>query len=790
MPIRVVGKDRSSAKMMTHQVDKNTNPADRNVGLTYLKRGLVVGLPLALACGSLWGLSLGLSTLELRDAIRLQAKSQVQASLEVVTGAVRAELHSVVQHARETVTQKLDPQREQSWMPEGAARGPAAVTQPQGWAFVEMQPDFLDVSVWMARGKPAQVPQRIQVGMNSRFSDPSAQWADRLMRVEENERQLVQVAMMGHRVAASEPLADGGTFLFLAFPDERRGSAPARILTTHIRLERFQHAFKRIGDTGLLEGAPQMLAFLDSAGNVLGHPDFRHVLRRESWFKSALFQEARRSPASHGVVSVHDNQDRDWLLGFEKLSFGSLYVLVAHDVQLVMSRIPEPWIQGLAVFLLVLGTTLIIQWIRAEGWPAAVGRRIPTSLRVRWVDFKATISEVATQIVGIGWDMGHKDAPEGALAGPEVQWTPAATKEEKPVTPEVQKIAVIHGSFRRMQQWIADRGSEITAEALNEFFTVAAHRIESFGGRFERHAGHSFVGIFGLSDRDGAEIWKALRCCVELRKDFGHLNSSRGTDGEKPILYGVGVHWGEGLVAKLGPSDRKQLTAVGEVATYARALDQLSSSVGQDILVSQEAWQASGGKFMGEQLGEEKLTPDTGLMAFFKLTGYLDESGRRIEVQPAVDSSRESATRETRLMPGEPGARRWFANNGNQILGPLSVRELSQMLHSQEIDFDSECWPEGSGQRSEIRSAGVFSGSDDEGARYWVYDGSTIHGALSEGFIKTAIQHGALKPESCSICEASTAAGWSSLAEWVTSRLAKARSPEAAAGPAGSSQVA
>jgi hypothetical protein len=108
---------------------------------------------------------------------------------------------------------------------------------------------------------------------------------------------------------------------------------------------------------------------------------------------------------------------------------------------------------------------------------------------------------------------------------------------------------------------------------------------------------------------------------------------------------------------------------------------------------------------------------------------------------------------------------RWLVNNGSQIVGPLGAKEIAGRLFEQELDFDCECWVDGTGKSAQIGSAGIFSGSEDEGAVLWVFDGETIHGPISPGFLKTAVACGAIS-ENSFICENSTVNGWKTLQAW------------------------
>jgi len=212
---------------------------------------------------------------------------------------------------------------------------------------------------------------------------------------------------------------------------------------------------------------------------------------------------------------------------------------------------------------------------------------------------------------------------------------------------------------------------------------------------------------------------------------------------------------------------------------------------GVDTLISQTVWQQSEAHFLGELLGEAKLTADTGLTGYYWISGYRDAQGGEVLVESpyarrdAVDALHPAAVPVNSptdsvepppvagpavvapIRSSQRGLRRWLVNNGSQMVGPLKGEEIAAQLFAQELDFDSECWAEGTGNSAQIRDAGIFTGSEDDGASFWVYDGQTIHGPLSRGFLSTAVSRGAI-PSQSYVCEGSTIEGWRTVADWLS----------------------
>jgi class 3 adenylate cyclase len=334
--------------------------------------------------------------------------------------------------------------------------------------------------------------------------------------------------------------------------------------------------------------------------------------------------------------------------------------------------------------------------------------------------------------------------------------------------PRKREYQVLHGSIRQFNSIVESTQDpmELTNQ-LNHYFSTVQARINARGGKFERYAGSSFIAYW-------EDPTHALLGGLELRKDFQSLNESFRVDGHKSFMFGMGFSSGMVLTARIGPAGEAKLSILGEVVACARALDQLSAVVGQDILVSGELWKKVQTRFFGELLGEAKLTNDTGLMEYHSLGGYWDSQGRPVQVTSPYSNASIPQPETTRVQVIVPARRasRWLINNGSQIIGPFAPEEIAARLFAQELDFDCECWQEGTGSSAQLRNSGIFGSapSNDPLANCWVFDGETIHGPVSPGFLRTSLQRGLLPSESY-LCQESTIHGWKRITESLIAQL-------------------
>lgn len=611
-----------------------------------------------------------------------------------------------------------------------ASKAPAPDAPPVPAASeIDADEDLLSLELW-SRGNSTGVfdttpaePQRVYVLMNTRFTGLDRSHLQALSGLTAQEPNWVRPAFGGNTMLLSVKLP--------AIPGLTAMSLPVDanfVILAYWRLGKVVKSFVRQGMA--------VSALVDRGGEVLAHADPKWVVQGASVATTPLYRAAVSSPTPAGQLEFKDSTGQTFFGGFRKIDPTSILVLSTISETEASAGLAVMKKRSIVFLLLSFGL-----WLASGYLLAAHG--------------------YLSRIVG-----GPAFGPGQGTAGS--SRAPTDTVPTETAAPSYAEVGVVYGTLRQLAQMLEGASPEVATEALNDYWTLARTSVEEYGGLFEREGSASFVGIFGVPHREGTESWKAMRCALDLRTAFKQLNEARKVDGAKALSFSIGVHVGKGLAARLGPVHHLRYSVIGEVLTCARSLSQITVMARTDLLVSQEAWLLSEGRFVGEQVGEAKLTVDTGLTTYFTLRAYRDEQGQEIEVPgPTVESGDAQSD-----MPPAPVAAfeqrpaRWLVNNGSQIVGPLTPQEIAARLHAQELDFDCECWAEGTGSSSQIKSAKIFSGSEDEGADLWLFDQSTIHGPVSAGFIKTAVIHGAIAADGAFVCRGSTIHGWQKLSDW------------------------
>ena len=587
-------------------------------------------------------------------------------------------------------------------------------------------PEVLDVSIWALKENESVLevgPQygKIRMFANRNAPEMSLDLFQQLIHSELIEKKeipaLSQLSETLQVVPQSLQLGQGIVLLSLKIPHPQF----QLIAVAHLQLKSLYSAFH---DHGL-----SFAAFTDDHGKVIleSSSALAQSGLAPSQLITPLIEVMSTRAQNRNQIEFQDPQGREYLGSYEKLGVGRSAVVSILPVEAV--------IQGFSLFT-------------------------PRSILLLILSFM------------IYFAYGYSMFSQSTQLAPEL-----SPQDEKRLAPQKTTVSVLHGSLRQLFYILEIESPEQAKETLNEFFTLAAQVIRKNGGLFERVSGRSFMGVWGVPESitNGSRV--AVETALALRRAYFGLDEARRVDGQKPFAYTLGVHEGEVLAAHLGPSGELQYSVAGDVIQQAATLEGVALSQKKDLLISDAICKHLEGQFQTKALGEVKLTAVSGLVQFHEVLAQLSPEGQWMEVpvHPSAvqDSSPVGAILETHsieVLTQPQREPRWVVNNGNQIIGPFSPSEVSRLLFAQELDFDCECWEETSGQAAQIKDSGMFSGAgEDQTAHLWMYDGESIHGPISLGFIQIARSHASLSSQIW-ICDSSTINGWKTMDEFLVSQ--------------------
>ncbi|MBL7714959.1 MAG: hypothetical protein JNL01_05785 [Bdellovibrionales bacterium] len=356
-------------------------------------------------------------------------------------------------------------------------------------------------------------------------------------------------------------------------------------------------------------------------------------------------------------------------------------------------------------------------------------------------------------------------------------------------------VVLVFGTVRNQKDWMKEANPDWVVEAVSDWLTLVKSRAVEFMGHFEMIGGNAYAVTWAARE-DHLESVMATRFAMTLRRDLDSLNQARKIDGMPAIWVGMGVHSDSVVLGKVGPAGGRKVQSVGEILACARVLENIALHSGLDMVISKNVWEDAKTAIYGHWVGEAKLSQYALLMEYFWPEGLLEDSNkiriltpysRPVENAEDLAGSQAQAAPEAATPAGTDAAASagsvmvgseptWLVNNGSQMLGPLNAKQIAQALFAQELDFDCECWAGSAGGSAKIRDAKIFSSTVDASATGWVFDGETLHGPMTESFIRAAFSRGAI-PDHARICFESTVQGWVEAAQWLKDHPVKAVTP-------------
>lgn len=148
-----------------------------------------------------------------------------------------------------------------------------------------------------------------------------------------------------------------------------------------------------------------------------------------------------------------------------------------------------------------------------------------------------------------------------------------------------------------------------TVALLNELFTYLTEIIFRHRGTVDKFIGDSVMALFGVVDADEdpkAIATAAIECAEEM---LTWLEVGNATWKEKygaTIRLAIGVNLGDAVVGNIGTERRMEFTAIGRTVNIAARLESVARP--QQVLVSQDVYEACGDLFEFRSLGEQTLS--------------------------------------------------------------------------------------------------------------------------------------------------------------------------------------
>lgn len=158
--------------------------------------------------------------------------------------------------------------------------------------------------------------------------------------------------------------------------------------------------------------------------------------------------------------------------------------------------------------------------------------------------------------------------------------------------------------FTPMAESLRDTPEQIV-ETLNEYLELTSTCVFDNGGSVDKFIGDATMALFnGFVPLDDY-VYKAVKAAWDMIRGAASVNASIKEKYGIDIGFGIGVHCGEAIVGNLGPSFRKDYTAIGDTVNTSARLE--SNAQRSQVLISRDVLDLLGSRIEAEPIGEIPL---------------------------------------------------------------------------------------------------------------------------------------------------------------------------------------
>ncbi|MBV9287105.1 MAG: adenylate/guanylate cyclase domain-containing protein [Hyphomicrobiales bacterium] len=160
-------------------------------------------------------------------------------------------------------------------------------------------------------------------------------------------------------------------------------------------------------------------------------------------------------------------------------------------------------------------------------------------------------------------------------------------------------VVVMFVDLRGSSQLAEGRLPYDTVFIINQFLNAVSRAVIASGGEPNQVLGDGLLALFGLEGGRGREARstacrQAVKACAAIAAHVEKLNAALAPGLLEPLCFGVGLNAGVTVAGDIGYERHAQFTVIGDAVNVAARLQDLTKSLGCEVLMSEEVYVRAG----------------------------------------------------------------------------------------------------------------------------------------------------------------------------------------------------
>jgi len=179
-----------------------------------------------------------------------------------------------------------------------------------------------------------------------------------------------------------------------------------------------------------------------------------------------------------------------------------------------------------------------------------------------------------------------------------------ANSDEVGVKKDIAVLFVDVRGFTPMTEALSGE-PETVVKILNDYLELTASAVFNNGGSVDKFIGDATMALFnGFVPLDDY-VYKSVKAAWDIVQGAAEINAALKEKYNVDVGFGVGIHCGSAIVGNLGPSFRKDYTAIGDTVNTAARLE--SNAKASEVLISDKVYNIVKDRIEAVSIGEIPL---------------------------------------------------------------------------------------------------------------------------------------------------------------------------------------